>query len=294
MPKITLLVGPPGSGKSTYANDLIFESKNTDNKLVYVNQDTQGKDHLNVFNEAIGLGRNIVVDRLNFVKVQRDRYLVPAKDAGYETEIVVLHESLETCMKRMKSRVDHPTIKDEKTARKVLHMFFTQYQRVTDDEADKVKRIWPSGPKEDAILVDLDGTMCNIDHRLHNVKGDPGIKKNWKKFFADLKDDTPNMWCKDIVEKFRDWNAIVFCSGRPDDYQNATVEWLVKHGIQFDHLFMRNRGDFRPDTIAKEIILDFEVLTRYNPYFVIDDRASVVKMWRDRGLVCLACAEGEF
>ena len=57
---------------------------------------------------------------------------------------------------------------------------------------------------------------------------------------------------------------------------------------------MRQRDDFRPDNIVKEMILDFEILTRYTPYFMIDDRKQVVDMWRKRGYTCLACAEGDF
>lgn len=57
---------------------------------------------------------------------------------------------------------------------------------------------------------------------------------------------------------------------------------------------MRRSGDFRPDYIVKEVILDFEILTRYTPYIIIDDRDQVVKMWRRRGYTCLQCAPGDF
>lgn len=57
---------------------------------------------------------------------------------------------------------------------------------------------------------------------------------------------------------------------------------------------MRPRNDYRRDDIVKEIILDFEILTRYTPIFMIDDRTQVVEMWRRRGFVCLQCAKGNF
>ena len=71
--------------------------------------------------------QNIIVDRINHTKEQRQRYLAPAKAAGYSTEIVVLHEPYEVCLKRCIERKDHPTIKDEATAKKALHMFYTKY-----------------------------------------------------------------------------------------------------------------------------------------------------------------------
>ena len=90
---------------------------------------------------------------------------------------------------------------------------------------------------------------------------------------------------------------LVFCSGRPDNYEETTRKWLSKwvpkNDISYD-LFMRSRSDRRKDNLIKEIILDFELLPRYNILFTIDDRSQVVQMWRNRGIVCLQCANGEF
>src|SRR5271165_2932489 len=127
MPKITLLVGPPGSGKTSLAQNIIYDFELD---TVYVNQDSQGKEHLTRFHDAVTAGKDIVVDRLNFNKIQRDRYLIPAKNAGYQTKIVVLHESYETCFQRCMDRKDHETIKDEANARSALNMFFSKYERV--------------------------------------------------------------------------------------------------------------------------------------------------------------------
>ena len=57
---------------------------------------------------------------------------------------------------------------------------------------------------------------------------------------------------------------------------------------------MRPRFDCRKDDIVKEIILEFEILPRYKPHFVLDDRQQVVDMWRKRGLTVLQCDEGNF
>ena len=58
---------------------------------------------------------------------------------------------------------------------------------------------------------------------------------------------------------------------------------------------MRPRDDHRKDDIVKEIILDFEIKTRVNNIlFAVDDRQSVVDLWRNRGITTLACAKGDF
>lgn len=289
--KLTLLVGPPGSGKSTLARQYCDKGG-----VIYINQDKQGKQHLDLFNAAIERNEDIIVDRMNFSMGQRSRYLEPAKAAGYETEIVVLHQPYDLCFQRAFARKDHETIKDEHGARQALSTFFTKYERVEDAEADKVTRIWPEGSKDLAIICDLDGTLCNIDHRLHFVKVDKskGEKADWKNFFFNLRDDKVNDWCADILHRFQDTHAIVYCSGRPDDHRRATKAWLKEAGVAGGLLFMRHRGDHREDSIVKEILLDFEILTRYTPYFAIDDRARVVAMWRKRGITTLACAQGDF
>ncbi len=287
--KLVMFVGPCGSGKSTQA--LAYEK----NGWIRVNQDSQGKSgHIQVFEEAMSHGRDIVIDRMGFSKGQRDRYLLPAKAKGYETSIVVLHESYITCLNRCLARQDHETIKDEDSARSALNMFFSKYERVQDSEADQVVRVWPEGGGRTAIVVDLDGTMCNVDHRLHYVRGDK--RKDWGSFFKEMVNDIPNDWCFELVNKFKFDYQIVFCSGRPDSWKPQTIEWLTKYGVDPSQytLFMRPRSDSREDSIAKEIILDFELLTRYNLFFFVDDRARVVDMYRSRGFTVLQCAKGNF
>lgn len=304
MPKLIVMCAPPGAGKSTYALSL--------SQFAYVNQDTQGKDHLRIFQEHIKNNLDICVDRMGFNKQQRDRYLLPAKEAGYETEIVVLHEPYSVCLERCLSRVGHPTIQDEKSARYALQTFFTKYERPTEDEANKVTFIYPDGQKPSAIICDLDGTLCNVDHRLHTVrppkdweeeillakkekrKNIYGWKPDWKSFFYNIPGDSLNNWCEDLITRFSLTHKIVFCSGRPDDYKKVTKDWLKYNNIWYDDLFMRPRNDSRDDSTVKEIILDFEILTRYTPYFMIDDRKRVFEMWRSRGFTCLACANGDF
>jgi predicted kinase len=295
MKNLVMMVGPSGSGKSTYALELQKQG------YVYVNQDLSGKDHLRIFEEAIKEGKPVVVDRLNFVVSQRKRYLEPAKNKGYITKIVVLHQSYKTCLDRCINRVGHATIIDETNARSALNMFFTKYERVQDNEADYVERVWPAGAKRPAIICDLDGTLCDVTHRRHFVRREG--KKDWNGFFMGMVDDVPNRWCADILRSMSKDYRIVYCSGRPNNWWKETVCWLKKHdlfcfgddvtGTNFE-LFMRDRSDSRQDSIVKEIILDFEILTKYDPKFTIDDRKQVVDMWRSRGYTCLQCDEGDF
>lgn len=283
--KLILLVGPPGSGKSTMAVQM--------NGFSYINQDSMGKEeHLRLFKEDIKDKLAIVVDRMNFNKEQRRRYLDPAKAAGYETEIHVLHESRETCIQRCAARKDHETIRTGEDAEKAINFFFKNYERVDDEEADVVIRHHPEGDKPSAVICDLDGTMCNTDHRKHWVAGE---KKNWAMWNAGIKNDSLNTWCRHITNHaYHSGLRVILCSGRGNETRSTTVDWLRDNKVIYDKLLMRSEGDYRPDSVIKEILLDFEILTRVTPFYIIDDRKQVVDMWRRRGYVCLQCDEGDF
>ncbi|MFL2801403.1 MAG: hypothetical protein ACJ0DD_01390 [Paracoccaceae bacterium] len=51
---------------------------------------------------------------------------------------------------------------------------------------------------------------------------------------------------------------------------------------------------FRPDPEVKSDLYDQMIIDGFKPIIVFDDRASVVNMWRSRGLRCLQCAPGNF
>lgn len=167
--------------------------------------------------------------------------------------------------------------------------------------------------KKDAIIVDIDGTLANCDHRRHFVDG-THEKQDWKSFYESMTEDTINEWCNFIIEKccydevgFLN-KSILLVSGRPEEYRELTSNWLIKNNLTFDKkynlysddqedsikLFMRKTSDYRDDTIIKEEIYREHIEPFYNVLFAIDDRRKMADLWRKLGLVCLHCAPGDF
>jgi len=144
------------------------------------------------------------------------------------------------------------------------------------------------------IICDLDGTLSDITHRQKHAQGK---RKNWKKFFEGIPDDELAEVVADILRHYVKTHQIVFVSGRPEHTRENTEAWLEKHvpEIKKYKLFMRGDGDFRADNIIKAEIYDNQIEPEMGaPFFILDDRDKVVKMWRSKGLICLQVAEGDF
>jgi uncharacterized HAD superfamily protein len=143
------------------------------------------------------------------------------------------------------------------------------------------------------FLVDIDGTVADLAHRLHHIEQS---HKNWRAFFADCIYDRP---IDDVIDLVKDLSAcghtLVFVSGRSDEVRQETEQWLAKHDIPFDGLFMRKKGDRRQDNIVKSEILD-DIFEKYGKKIagVFDDRQQVVDMYRNRGLRVYQVAKGDF
>lgn len=141
------------------------------------------------------------------------------------------------------------------------------------------------------VIFDFDGTLSNLDHRLHHVAGPA---KNWDAFFDAVGGDSPNDWCVQLMHAMSlSGYIIVIVSGRTERTRAASVEWLKKHHVTYDDLVLvRKDGDHAPDDLLKENWL--KAYSHANDIeFVVDDRQRFVDMWRRNGLVCLQCAQWE-
>ena len=108
--------------------------------------------------------------------------------------------------------------------------------------------------------------------------------------------DTPN---QPVVELYKTlWHSqnyqLILVSGRGEEHRKITETWLTWNAIPFAQLLMRPLNDFRSDVEIKQEILDQLRAEGKEISFVVDDRNSVVEMWRRNGIICLQCAEGDF
>jgi phosphoglycolate phosphatase-like HAD superfamily hydrolase len=145
-----------------------------------------------------------------------------------------------------------------------------------------------------AYIFDIDGTLSDPKHRLHHIDSTRTAKADWPAFFAACGQDAPIPHMIELLKGLWDSGAaVLFCTGRSDDVSGNTVDWLGAHllrpGERFDagDVYMRKAGDHRADTIVKSELMDRIIADGWTPIMVFEDRASVVTMWRERGIPCL-------
>jgi uncharacterized HAD superfamily protein len=136
------------------------------------------------------------------------------------------------------------------------------------------------GSGKTVVIVDMDGTIADVNHRLHHISGDG--KKNWKRFFQGMDRDTP---IDDVIQQVRELaeeHKIVILTGRPEHYRGVSERWLEKHEVPYEVLFMRPSGDHRPDYVVKQEIV--EEIGPEKIALAIDDREPVCEMFRKLGI----------
>lgn len=133
-----------------------------------------------------------------------------------------------------------------------------------------------------AVIFDRDGTLAS----LHNapITRDSG---SWAAYNAAMVFDAPVPVVVALLNSIQPDIRRIMVSGRMegdhpgDRSRNFRMwDWIAKHNLPIDLLFMRSGGDTRLDSVVKEEILVNYILPFYEPVFAVDDRPAVCDVWR--------------
>lgn len=290
MRKVILMRGLPGSGKSTYAKNLVSENPNMykrinrdDLRMMFDNGTTSDGNEKFVkkvrdilIMKALEEGKHVIVDDTNLSEKNetRIRQLVgeynKANNADVQVEIKEMDTPLDECLARDAAR-------EKPVGAKVIKTMHRQFFHKDPEYKNQDETL----PK--AILCDLDGTLCLLNGR------SPYDATN-------CQNDLPN---KPVLSTLNNYAKlgykIILLSGRQDSAREATESWLKKYEVPYEVLLMRKAKDMRKDSIIKREIFDNEIANKYFIEFALDDRDQVVDMWRnDLGLACFQVFYGDF
>ncbi|AFC21532.1 polynucleotide kinase [Cronobacter phage vB_CsaM_GAP32] len=307
MPVLTLTVGLPGCGKTTWANEQVKKARS---KTVIVNLDdirqTMAGSHSNykfrkdneqyvqnaqysAATHAAANNWNIIVGDTNLNPSVRNKWKEFAKTHGYTYKEQNFFEEF----KKDKTFVhDFFAVKEYVKLCKERNLLREKSvpEEVIDGMAEKYLYNFDvvgnsNSDLPEAIIVDIDGTLAHM-----NGKRGP-YEEN--KVLVD--DPDPEVILSVLAEKNYLNRTVIIMSGRHETCQEDTEAWLQKYGVPYDHIFMRGADDNRSDDIVKYELYMNHVLGNYKVVKVFDDRQKVVEMWRKLlKLKVYAVAEGNF
>lgn len=282
MAKLLMMRGLPGSGKTTKAKEIMREAGN----FVRVNRDQlrpmlhgdakwSGKKekvtrHVQraMVKDLLNNDYSVIIDDTNLRDADRERWGHVARECNAKFEIVDMDTPYEVCVERDLMRENGVGI------------------HVITSMALSSGRF----PYRNIILCDIDGTLADLTHRLHYVRGD---NRNWDAFFAEVGDDgfKGDVWVQVVEDARKNDAIIIFLSGRSEVARKDTEEWFEDFGIMGPIVLMRREWDRRPDTEVKSEIFEWH-FKDYNVIRVYDDRPRLVRMWREMGLDVVDCGAG--
>lgn len=291
MSKVILTVGISGSGKTTYARELVQRSP----KHVIVCRDDirashglppMGDSDQEAFVTRVQRGQieaalldglvPIVADT-NLNRGIRNGLVKFAHRHGADVEIKTFDVDLETCIERNANR-------DRKVPEDVIRK---QHQKMTHIEEtylpyERFDKVTRKCHLPDAIVVDIDGTVAE------HVARSPYD-------YTRVHTDAPIENVVDIVNRLQGSGVkVLFLSGREDGCKDETEKWL-KRFFDFEFsLIMRKAGDVRPDWEIKSELWDEHVIPKYNVIAAFDDRDQVVRHLRARGITVMQVNYGRF
>lgn len=305
-PVVRVLTGLPGSGKSTVAKQLPGLRVNLDDLRVmmgWTSPASWSKDKeavaietmMSMIEAAVEGGNDVVVDNTHLTArlpgIMRRRV---GGRASFQV-LSLLDTPIEECIRRDSER-DKPV--GESAIRKMAKT--SSRWKLTEEFLN----IWPEieklGPRivglPECIIVDLDGTAA-----IHTTRGPYDAERCDEDAVDDTVSDIVHGYAYSMSSGGYVDHRVVFLSGREgtDEIRKKTLFWLDREfgvaglGDNWE-LHMRSEGDKRPDFVVKYELFNEYIRGKYNPFYALDDRDQVVRLWREVGLKCLQVSYGNF
>ncbi len=134
----------------------------------------------------------------------------------------------------------------------------------------------------DAVIYDLDGTLCDTSTIQHLIEGE---ERDFAAFHAASADCPPRAGVLAAARADEAAGlAVLVVSSREFIWRDLSLTWLARHDVPCDGLYLRVVGDRRKDVVVKAEIWDHLVEDGFHAIGAWDDRQRVLDVWSERGV----------
>lgn len=307
-PKLIVLVGCQGTGKSTWAKSKVDE----DDSYIIVNRDNirrllfgLGNDFQEYFKdseklfskeklvtafeksmviEGSRLNKNVILDATHsqqkYIKDVFMRYTpyfgldnIEIKIFGDYYEEIFKKTYWARTLERELNPIPYESVsKTFERIKNLIQDFPHKLEEIKKEVGEVYTLQRMNNPNNTpCVIFDIDGTLADHDGR------------NPYEYIKCLNDKVvlPVKELNNILDETNDYKIII-CSGRPDEFRELTEKWLKDNNIYYDELRMRDSRDYRSDFVVKSEMWR-SIMKDYYIAFMIDDRTQVVEHARNCG-----------
>jgi predicted kinase len=293
-PVITMISGLSGSGKTTMAlksGNMRFNLDDIRRNLGMQNSWSKNLEAVAVemllsgIEAAVDAGQDVITD--NTFLYARIPNMLRKRIGGRATfSTFRMDTDIEECIRR-------DALRPESVGEAVIRKQAKSKWRLSNEYMNVWPQVVPYVYQEDlpwCFIVDMDGTFA--------------IKAPGRDIYdaSRCDEDTPDPAVQAIVNalnrfEMSDDSTVFpfFLSGRDSAVWENNWEWIRQNSyVTFPVQAMRAEGDTRPDFVIKYELFDKYIRGKYNVLFALDDRDSIVRLWREMGIRTLQVNYGNF